>query len=154
MIGDPKILQLLNDRLAEELTAISAYMVHSEMCANWGFDKLHESFEKQAIDEMKHAEMLIGRILFLEGTPTMSKLNAMKIGATVQDMIAFDEEAERGAIKAYNETIAAAVEAGDNGTRELTAKILLDEERHEDWAESQRDQIAQMGIQNYLANQA
>jgi len=153
MKGDPTILAILNERLAEELTAISTYMVHSEMCANWGLKKLHESFEKQAVDEMKHAEMLIARILFLEGTPVVSKLNPMKIGASVQDMIAFDEEAESGAIKAYNETIAAAVARGDNGTRELVEKILLDEERHVDWAEAQRDQIARMGLENYVANQ-
>lgn len=154
MKGNPKILELLNDRLAEELTAISMYMVHSEMCANWGYGKLHEAFEKQAIDEMKHAEMLIGRILFLEGTPTVSKLNRMKIAATVQDMVQADEDAETGAIRSYNETIAAAVKLGDNGTREMIAKILQDEERHVDWAEMQREQIAQMGLQNYLANQA
>ena len=154
MKGTPEILALLNERLSEELTAISLYMVHSEMCANWGYDKLHEAFEKQAVDEMKHAEMLIGRILFLEGTPTVSKLQHMKIGATVEDMVVADEDAEIGAIKAYNATIAAAVTHGDNGTRELVAKILLDEERHVDWAEMQREQIAQMGLQNYLANQA
>jgi bacterioferritin len=154
MKGNPKILELLNDRLAEELTAISMYMVHSEMCANWGYGKLHEAFEKQAIDEMKHAEMLIGRILFLEGSPSVSKLNRMNIAATVKDMVKADEDAETGAIKAYNATIAAAVELGDNGTREMIAKILQDEERHVDWAEMQREQIAQMGLQNYLANQA
>lgn len=154
MKGNAKILQLLNDRLAEELTAISMYMVHSEMCANWGFEKLHGAFEKQAMDEMKHAEKLIGRILFLEGAPSVSKLNHMKIGVTVQDMVLADEDAEAGAIKAYNDTIAAAVQAGDNGTREMIAGILQDEERHIDWAEMQRDQIDQMGLQNYLANQA
>ena len=151
MTGNSQILQILNARLAEELTAISMYMVHSEMCANWGFGKLHEAFEKQAIDEMKHAEMLIGRILFLEGTPTVSNLNRMKIGTTVEEMLVSDEDAETGAIKAYNETIAAAVQAGDNGTRELIAKILLDEERHVDWAETQRELVKQMGLQNYLA---
>jgi bacterioferritin len=151
MKGNSQILKQLNARLAEELTAISMYMVHSEMCANWGFGKLHEAFEKQAIDEMKHAEMLIGRILFLEGTPTVSNLNRMKIGANVEDMLVSDEDAETGAIKAYNETIAAAVQAGDNGTRELIAKILLDEERHVDWAETQRELLKQMGLQNYLA---
>jgi bacterioferritin len=154
MKGNPKILELLNDRLAEELTAISMYMVHSEMCANWGYEKLHQAFEKQAIDEMKHAEQIIGRILFLEGTPTVSKLNRMNIAATVKDMVQADEDAENGAIKAYNETIAAAVKLGDNGTREMVAKILQDEERHVDWAEVQREQIAQMGLQNYLTNQA
>lgn len=151
MIGNPQILPILNARLAEELTAISMYMVHSEMCANWGLGKLHEAFEKQAIDEMKHAEMLIGRILFLEGSPTVTNLNRMKIGSNVEEMLVSDEEAETSAIKAYNETIAAAVQAGDNGTRELIARILLDEERHVDWAETQREMIRQMGLQNYLA---
>jgi bacterioferritin len=154
MKGNSLILDVLNARLAEELTAISMYMVHSEMCANWGFEKLHQAIEKQAMDEMKHAEMLIGRILFLEGTPQVSKLKHMKIGANVTEMIVADEDAEVGAIKAYNDTIAAAVKAGDNGTRELIARILLDEERHVDWAETQRELIAQMGLQNYLANQA
>ena len=154
MKGNPKILELLNERLAEELTAISMYMVHSEMCANWGFSKLHEAFEKQAIDEMKHAEMLIGRILFLEGSPSVTKLNRMNIAPTVEGMVTADEDAETGAIKGYNETIAAAVQFADNGTREMIAKILLDEERHVDWAEVQREQIKQMGLQNYLANQA
>ncbi len=135
MKGTPEMLALLNERLSEELTAISMYMVHSEMCANWGYDKLHEAFEKQAIDEMKHAEMLIGRILFLEGTPTVTRLQPMKIGTTVEEMVLADEDAEAGAIKVYNKTIAAAVKHGDNGTRELIAKILLDEERHVDWAE-------------------
>jgi bacterioferritin len=153
MKGNAQIVGVLNERLAEELTAISRYMVHSEMCANWGFEKLHQAFQKLAIDEMKHAELLIGHILFLEGTPTVSKLNDMKIGANVADMIMADEDAEMGAIKGYNDTIAAAVTAGDDGTRELSAKILLDEERHVDWAESQRELIAQMGLQNYLANQ-
>ena len=151
MKGTPEILALLNERLSEELTAISMYMVHSEMCASWGYDKLHEAFEKLAIDEMKHAEMLIGRILFLEGTPTVSKLQPMKVGATIEEMMAADEDAERDAIKAYNATIAAAVAHADNGTRELIAKILLDEERHVDWAEMQRELITQMGLQNYLA---
>ncbi len=153
MKGNSHILQLLNDRLAEELTAINMYMVHSEMCANWGFNKLHAAFEKQAIDEMHHAEWLIARVLFLEGLPTVSKLNPLQIASKVADMLAADEDAEAGAIKNYNDTIAAAVKAGDNGTRELIAKILLDEERHIDWAESQRELLKQMGLQNYLQSQ-
>jgi bacterioferritin len=154
MKGNAHIVGVLNERLAEELTAISMYMVHSEMCANWGFEKLHQAFQKIAVDEMKHAETLIGHILFLEGTPTVSKLNGMKIGANVADMIMADEDSEMGAIKGYNDTIAAAVAAGDNGTRERIATILLDEERHIDWVEAQRELIAQVGLQNYLANQA
>ena len=151
MKGNKDLIATLNSLLSDELTAINQYMVHSEMCANWGYEKLHKHFEKRAIDEMKHAEMLIGRILFLEGTPTVTKLNRMEIGKSVEEMVAADEDAETGAIRSYNDTIAVAVEAADNGTRELIAKILLDEERHVDWAEMQRELITQMGLQNYLA---
>jgi bacterioferritin len=154
MKGNPKILEHLNDRLAEELTAISMYMVHSEMCANWGFTKLHEAIEKQAIDEMKHAESLIGRILFFEGSPAVSKLHQMKIGRTVEEIVTADQDAEIDAVKAYNESIAAAGDAGDNSTADLLTRILLDEERHVAWGETQRELIKQMGLQNYLATQA
>jgi bacterioferritin len=154
MKGHQKIIDALNDRLREELTAISQYMVQSEMCANWGYEKLHGAIEKQAVDEMHHAEWLIGRIIFLEGAPVVSKLDAIKVGKTVKDMIGNDREAEAGAIRAYNETMALAVQLADNATRDLLAKILQDEERHVDWDEQQRDQIEQMGLENYLANQA
>jgi len=153
MKGNQKVIDSLNERLREELTAISQYMVQSEMCANWGYEKLHEAIEKQAKDEMHHAEMLIGRVIFLEGMPVVSKLDAIKVGKTVKDMIGNDREAEAAAIKAYNGSMRLAVELGDNATRDLLAKILQDEERHVDWAEQQRDQIAQMGLENYLANQ-
>ena len=153
MKGNPKVIQILNDRLAEELTAISQYMVHSEMCANWGFHKLHEAIEKQAIDEMKHAEMLIGRILFLEGVPTVSKLHQMRIGRTVEEIVVADEDAELDAVRAYNASIAEAAEAGDNGTADMLTKILGDEERHVEWGEIQRGLIKQMGLQNFLINQ-
>jgi len=154
MKGNSKVIQILNERLAEELTAISQYMVHSEMCANWGFAKLHEAIEKQAIDEMKHAESLIGRILFLEGAPTVSKLHKIKIGRTVEEIVSVDEDAELDAVKAYNDSIAAAAEAGDNSTAEMLKKILQDEERHVDWGETQRELIKQVGLQNYLATQS
>jgi bacterioferritin len=153
MKGNAKVIQILNERLSEELTAISQYMVHSEMCANWGFTKLHEAIEKQAIDEMKHAESLIGRILFLEGTPTVSKLHKMKIGKNVEEIVAVDEDAELDAVKAYNESIAAAADAGDNATADMLTKILQDEERHVEWGETQRELIKQVGLQNYLAGQ-
>jgi bacterioferritin len=151
MKGNAQVIDILNQRLAEELTAISQYMVHSEMCASWGFEKLHEAIEKQAIDEMKHAEVLIGRILFLEGAPTVSKLHKMVIGKTVEEIVAADENAEIDAVKAYNDSIAAAAKAGDNASAELLKKILLDEERHVDWGETQRELIKQVGLQNYLA---
>jgi bacterioferritin len=153
MKGDPKVIKVLNDLLAEELTAINQYMVHSEMCDNWGYEKLHKAIEKQAFDEMHHAEWLIQRILFLEGSPTVSKLNKMAIGKTVKDMVLNDYQAEVDAVKAYNAAIQTAVSCHDNGTRDLLTKILKDEERHVDWAEVQRDQIEQMGLANYLQNQ-
>ena len=153
MKGNEKIIEKLNALLADELTAISQYMVHSEMCANWGYERLHKAVEKRAIDEMKHAEKLIGRIIFLEGKPVVSNLNKINIGPEVEAQIKNDWAAEEGAVKAYNEGIRLAVEAGDNGTRELLESILKDEEAHIDWLEAQLDQIKQMGIQNYLVEQ-
>lgn len=153
MKGNEKIIALLNDLLADELTAISQYMVHSEMCANWGYKKLHEQTEKRAIDEMKHAEKLIGRILFLEGQPVVSQLNKINIGASVEAQLKRDLEAEAGAIKAYNDGIRLCLELGDNGSRELIEDNLEDEEEHLDWLEAQLDQINQMGLQNYLLAQ-
>jgi bacterioferritin len=154
MKGNDKVLAVLNELLAEELTAISQYMVHSEMCESWGYKKLHGAIEKQAMEEMKHAEWLIQRILFLDGIPIVSKLNAMKIGKDVTQMVAFDEEAELGAVRAYNSAIRVAREAEDQATADLLTKILKMEEDHVDWAEVQRVQIEQMGLQVYLANQS
>jgi bacterioferritin len=154
MKGNDKVLGVLNDLLAEELTAISQYMVHSEMCQSWGYEKLHKAIEKQAIDEMKHAEWLIQRILFLDGIPIVSKLNAMKIGKDVPQMISHDEAGELDAVRAYNGGIRAAREAEDQATADLLTKILKMEEDHVDWAEAQRAQIEQMGLQVYLSNQS
>jgi len=153
MKGNKKIIDKLNDLLADELTAINQYIVHSEMCDNWGYSRLHDLVEKRAIDEMKHAEKLIARILFLEGRPVVSKLKALHVGPEVQHQIKNDWNAEAGAIKSYNDGIRLAVEAGDNGTRELFESILKDEEVHIDWLEAQQDQISQMGIDNYLGEQ-
>jgi bacterioferritin len=154
MKGDDKLIKVLNELLADELTAISQYMVHSEMCDNWGYEKLHKAIEKQAIDEMHHAEWLIQRVLFLEGMPVVSKLNAMKIGKNVMEMVSNDQEAELGAIKAYNAGIALAGEVSDQSTADLLTTILKMEEGHHDWASKQRAQIEQMGLENYLSNQA
>jgi bacterioferritin len=151
--GNPKIIALLNDLLADELTAINQYMVHSEMCNNWGYEDLHKAIEKRAIDEMKHSEKLIERILFLEGRPIVSKLNPMHIGAEVEKQHANDWKAEATAIKAYNDGITLAAKLGDHGTRELLISILKDEEDHIDWIEVQLDQIKKVGIQNYLVEQ-
>jgi bacterioferritin len=153
MKGNKKLIEQLNERLAEELTAINQYMVHSEMCDGWGYGKLHKQIEKRAIDEMKHAEKLIARILFLEGRPIVSDLNKMHIGPEVPKMHENDRKAEESAIMGYNESIRLAVEVGDNGTRELLEAILKDEEAHIDLIEAQLDQIKQMGVQNYLVEQ-
>ena len=153
MKGNPQIIDRLNFLLADELTAINQYMVHSEMCDNWGYEQLHKAIEGRAIDEMKHAEKLIGRMLFLEGKPTVSTLNKINIGADVEAQLKSDWNAEEGAIKAYNESIRMCVEAADNGTRDMLESILGDEEKHIDWLEAQLDQISQMGIQNYLVEQ-
>ncbi len=153
MKGNEKIIERLNALLADELTAISQYMVHSEMCANWGYDRLHKAIEKRAVEEMKHAEKHIGRILFLEGRPTVSNLNKINIGPDVETQLKNDWAGEQDAIRVYNEAIRLAVEVGDNGTREMLESILKDEEAHIDWLETQLDQIKQMGIQNYLTEQ-
>jgi len=153
MKGNEKIIAVLNDLLADELTAINQYMVHSEMCANWRFDKLHEVAEARAITEMKHAERLIGRILFLEGVPVVSHLKDIHIGGQIETQHKNDLMAEQGAVQAYNEGIRVAVEVGDNGSRELLEATLKDEEEHLDWLEAQLEQISQMGMQNYLVEQ-
>ncbi|MCX7886864.1 MAG: bacterioferritin [Verrucomicrobiae bacterium] len=154
MKGNPKIIECLNSLLADELTAINQYMVHSEMCANWNYERLHKAVEARAITEMKHAEKLIGRILFLEGTPVVTKLNKMSIGADVEKQFANDLKAEYDAVAAYNKGISLAAELNDHGTRDFLTAILKDEEEHVDWLEAQLDQIRQMGIQVYLAEQA
>jgi bacterioferritin len=153
MKGDPKVIKNLNELLADELTAISQYMVHSEMCNNWGYNELHEAKEGQAIDEMHHAEWLIERILFLEGMPVVDQLLPMSIGGNVPEMIKNDLAAESGAVKAYNDGIALASELGDEATADLLVTILKMEEDHIDWAEKQLTQIEQMGIENYLTLQ-
>jgi bacterioferritin len=153
MKGNEKLLTVFNSLLADELTVINQYMVQSEMCANWGYSKLHAAIRKQAMDEMLHAEWLIERIIFFEGSPTVSKLNPMKIGNTVSEMISNDDVSELEVVRSYNDAIKLAMEVSDQGTVELLTKILNMEEAHVDWAEIQRAQIEQMGIENYLTSQ-
>jgi bacterioferritin len=153
MKGNKGLITVLNSLLADELTAINQYMVHSEMCENWGYAKLHLAIRKQAMDEMHHAEWLIERIIFFEAAPTVSKLNPMKIGKTVLEMISNDNGDELDAVLAYNKAIKLAREVDDQGTVDLLTKILKMEEGHVDWAEIQRAQISQMGLENYLVNQ-
>ncbi len=153
MKGNDKLIEKLNSLLADELTAINQYIVHSEMCANWGYGKLHEGFEKRAIDEMKHAEALIGRILFLEGTPVVSDLKKISIGADVEKQLKNDHAAEADAIKSYNEAIKFAGEVNDFATREVLEKILNDEDRHIDKIEELQDQVSQMTLPLFLSIQ-
>lgn len=153
MKGNEKVIAVLNELLRDELTAINQYMVHSEMCANWGYTRLHNEIERRAITEMKHAEKHIARIIFLEGLPEVSRLNDIKIGTNVENQFKNDIKDEIGAVAAYNAAIKLAGEAGDNATRDMLEAILHDEEDHVDWLEAQLDQIQQMGLQNYLAQQ-
>ncbi len=153
MKGDGRLVERLNALVADELTAINEYMVHSEMCAAWGYEALHQATEARAIQEMKHAEALIGRILFLEGSPAVGSLNRVDIGADVQGQLRNDLSAEEGAVGAYNADIALAREVADTGTAEMLTSILKDEEEHYDWLEVRLDQIQQLGIQTYLTVQ-
>ena len=154
MKGNPKIIETLNALLADELTAVSQYMVHSEVCENWGYGKLHQAIRNQAMDEMHHAEWLIERIIFFDGAPTVSNLNPMKIGKTVSEMIGYDHDHELKVVRDYNEAIKLAREVDDQGSLDLLTRILKMEEDHVDWGEIQLAQIEQMGIENYLASQS
>ncbi len=151
--GNKKVIDKLNELLVAELTGINQYVVHAEMASNWGYARLHEAREKDAIEEMKHAEKLIARILYLEGMPSVQRLNKITIGESVEEQLKADLALEYHATEAYNAGVAVCVECADNGSRELLEKILVDEEEHVDWLEAQLEQIKQMGLQNYLAQQ-
>ena len=153
MKGSPKVINTLNSLLADELTATNQYMVHAEMCENWGYDKLGEAIQKRAIEEMKHAEKLIARILFLEGIPIVSDLKKMQIGPDVPKMFTSDHSLESGAIKAYNAGILICGDARDFATREILERILNDEDKHIDGIEEIQDEISQMGLQVFLSTQ-
>jgi bacterioferritin len=152
MKGSPKVLDELNKALREELTAINQYFLHAEMCENWGYERLSEYIKKQSIGEMKHAEALMERILFLDGTPTMEPL-ALTIGKNVKEMIQGDLNLELEAVKQYNAAIQVAVAEKDNGSRDLFQKLLDDEEQHVDWLEAQMHQIKELGYERYLTMQ-
>lgn len=153
MKGNEDLLNVLNSLLSDELTAINQYVVHAEMCENWGYQKLHKAIERQAYDEMHHAEWLIQRIIFLEGLPIVSRLNQIRIGKTVPDMIRNDYNDELAAVSSYNDAIKLAREVKDQATVDLLTRILKMEEGHIDWAEAQQDQMEQIGLPNYLVNQ-
>jgi bacterioferritin len=153
MKGDKKIIEILNDVLTAELTAINQYFVHAEMCANWGYDRLHDAIRKHSIGEMKHAEEVIERILFLEGIPNMQRLGKVNIGENVPEMFRLDHALELDAIGRLNKHVEVCNELDDHNTRHLVEEILEDEEEHIDWIESQLSLIEQVGVQNYLAAQ-
>jgi bacterioferritin len=153
MKGNVKLIETLNELLADELTAVNQYMVHAGMAENWGYGKLHDHFEKRAIDEMKHAERLIGRIIFLEGLPVVSHLKPLHVGAEVPKQFANDREAEAGAITAYNAAIKLAGDVADFATREILESILDDEDRHIDQIEEKLDQIGHMTLGIFLTTQ-
>jgi bacterioferritin len=152
MKGNSKVLAELNKALREELTAINQYFLHAEMCENWGYHKLADLIKKQSIGEMKHAEVLMERILFLDGSPSMEPLE-LSVGKTVKDMIESDLALELGAVKQYNEAVAIATREGDNGSRDLLVELLKDEEDHVDFLEAQLHQIKELGYERYLAQQ-
>lgn len=153
MKGDKRVIELLNEVLKAELTAINQYFLHAEMCENWGYERLAKLIRKESIEEMTHAEKLIERILYLDGTPNMSDYFKINIGATVEQQFKNDVELEYTAVKRLNNGIPTCVSAGDNGSRELLEKILSDEEHHIDWLEAQLHAIGEIGIANYLTEQ-
>ena len=153
MKGDQRVVKKLDELLCDELTAINQYMVHAEMCANWGYERLHQAVEKRARQEMHHAEELIARIIFLEGTPTVSRLNQIHVGADVPKQLESDKAAELHTNSMYNEAICLADEAKDAATRELLESIVKEEDGHVDWLEEQLDQVEQLGVPLYLSTQ-
>jgi len=153
MKSDERVVKKLDELLSDELTAIMQYVVHAEMCANWGYQRLHQAVETRARQEMHHAEKLIARIIFLEGTPTVSRLNQIHIGADVPKQLQSDQEAELHTNRSYNEAIHLVDEANDAATRDLLESIVKEEDAHVDWLEEQLDQIAQLGVPLYLSTQ-
>jgi bacterioferritin len=152
MKGSPKVIEELNKALREELTAINQYFLHAEMCENWGYERLSEYIKLQSIGEMKHAEALMERILFLDGSPTMKPLE-LTVGKNVQEMLQSDLDLEIGAVADYNAAIQVAVAEKDNGSRDLFVQLLKDEEEHVDWLEAQIHQIKELGYERYLSMQ-
>jgi bacterioferritin len=153
MQGDPAVLELLNEVLTSELTSVNQYFVHAKLCEHWGYDRLAEKIRSESIEEMKHVEELADRILYLEGMPNFQRLYSVRVGETVPEQFQLDLETERESIKRLNDGIATCVRLGDNGSRELLASMLVDEEEHADWLETQLEAIRQVGVENYLTEQ-
>jgi bacterioferritin len=153
MQGDPSVLELLNEVLTSELTAVNQYFLHAKLCHHWGYERLAERTRAESIDEMRHVEQLTDRILYLDGVPNYQRLFSVRVGETVLEQFELDLQTERESIKRLNDGIATCVSVGDNGSRELLAHILVDEEEHADWLETQLEAIAQIGVENYLTEQ-
>ena len=153
MKGNEEVLGLLNQLLTNELTAINQYFVHAKMCQNWGYDRLAAKIREESIDEMRHADEIIGRILFLEGVPNLQRLGKLHVGETVREQLESDLQLEYSAIAFLNQGVEASRKAGDNATEDMMKKILVSEEAHTDWIETQLELIRQIGEQNYLAQQ-
>jgi bacterioferritin len=153
MKGDPKVLLLLNRVLRKELTGINQYFVHSRMCRNWGYEVLARHAYEEAVEEMKHADVVIERILFLEGTPNMAELDKLLVGRDVREQLKNDLALEHAALKNLTPGVALCLEAADHGTRELIEHVIVDEEKHVDWIEAQLHQIEELGYENYLTRQ-
>jgi len=153
MKGDAKVIAVLNDVLANELTAINQYFLHARLCENWGYERLWKKVRAESIDEMQHADKVIQRILYLEGHPNLQKLGKLEIGETVLEQLQSDLALEKRAIPVLNAGVELCRAKGDNGTAELLEEILVDEEEHADWLEAQLTLVEQVGVQNYLAQQ-
>lgn len=153
MKGDPKVIKVLNEVLRKELTGINQYFVHAKMCKNWGYEALYDVNWKESIDEMKHADQIVERILFLEGTPNLSSYDKIMIGSSVKEQLESDLGLEQAALTVLRPGIKTCLEAGDDATRELLEHIVVDEEHHIDWIEAQQHKIKEVGYQNYLAQQ-
>ena len=153
MKGNDEVLRLLNELLTNELTAINQYFIHSKMCANWGYDRLASKIRAESIDEMRHADEVISRILYLEGIPNLQRLHKLQVGENVKEQLQSDLDFETRGITFLNDGIEAARKAGDNGSEDLMRKILVSEEEHIDWLETQLELIREVGEQNYLSQQ-
>ena len=153
MKGHPEIIDLLNELLTNELTAINQYFIHAKMCENWGYKRLAKKIRAESIDEMKHADVVISRILFLEGVPNLQRYHKLRVGETVKEQLESDLQLEYAAIQFLNQGIEITRKLGDNATEDLFTRILVGEEQHTDWLETQLELIRQVGEQNYLAQQ-
>lgn len=153
MKGDKQIISLLNDVLTAELTAVNQYFLHARLCHHWGYDRLYERVRKESIEEMKHADELIDRILYLEGLPNLQRYGKVNVGQTVPEQFQLDLLVEYDAVKRLNEAVEACRAVGDNGTRDLLERILREEEQHVDWLETQQETIKQIGVERYLSEQ-